>query len=240
MEWKEGRPNDEISSCAHSSTLLFPSLTPRRRAHSYSDLVSFASKTPASPTAKDVTIKVENRATNLLDLSPIPPNGVQVAILIDEGLRTRIGGEIDNLRAFLTSLPQGTEVFAGYMQNGRVVSADNMPGFTTDRAAAAQGLRLPLGLPGASASPYFCLSELQSRTGPPAPKARTRLSPNPRIRLASFSWSPTVSIPITEAPAYSTRTVPTSPPPSPTPSALASRSTPSTTETQASVVAEPA
>jgi hypothetical protein len=122
-------------------------------------LVSFNSKTPVTPTAKDLTIKVENRVTNLLDLSPIPPNGAQVAIIIDDGLRTRIGGEMDNIRAFLNSLPQGTEVFVGYMQNGRVVSANNMAGFTTDRAAAGQGLRMPLGLPGASASPYFCVSD---------------------------------------------------------------------------------
>jgi hypothetical protein len=122
-------------------------------------LISFSSKTPATPTTKDVTIKVENRATNLLDLAQIPPNGTQVAILVDDGLRTRIGGEMDNLRAFLNSLPQGTEVFVGYMQNGRVVSANKMPGFTTDRAAAGQGLRIPIGLPGASSSPYFCVSD---------------------------------------------------------------------------------
>jgi hypothetical protein len=122
-------------------------------------LVAFDSKTPVSPTAKDITLKVDNRNTNLLNLAPVPPNGAQVALLIDDGLRTSIGGELNNLKAFLTSLPQGTEVFVGFMQNGRVVSANDMPGFTADRAAAAQSLRLPMGLPGASASPYFCLSD---------------------------------------------------------------------------------
>jgi hypothetical protein len=122
-------------------------------------LVAFDSKTPVSPTAKDITLKVDNRNTNLLNLAPVPPNGAQVALLIDDGLRTSIGGELNNLKAFITSLPQGTEVFVGFMQNGRVVSANDMPGFTADRAAAAQSLRLPMGLPGASASPYFCLSD---------------------------------------------------------------------------------
>jgi hypothetical protein len=122
-------------------------------------LVSIDSKTPVSATAKDITLKVDNHNTNLLNLAPVPPNGAQVALLIDDGLRTSIGGELNNLKAFITSLPQGTEVFVGFMQNGRVVSANNMPGFTADRAAAAQNLRLPLGLPGASASPYFCLSD---------------------------------------------------------------------------------
>ena len=72
---------------------------------------------------------------------------------------TSIGGELNNLRSFITSLPQGTEVFVGFMQNGRVVPANDMPGFTANHAAAAQSLRLPMGLRGASASPYFCLSD---------------------------------------------------------------------------------
>src|SRR5438309_1920267 len=122
-------------------------------------LVAFDSKAPVSPTTKDVNIKVDNRSTNLLNLAHIPPNGAQVALLIDDGLRTSIGGELNNLRSFITSLPQGTEVYVGFMQNGRVVPANNMPGFTADRAAAAQSLRLPMGLRGASASPYFCLSD---------------------------------------------------------------------------------
>jgi hypothetical protein len=147
-------------------------------------LVSFDSKTPASPTAKDITIKVDNRVTPLLNLAPVPPNGAQIALLIDDGLRTRIGSELDNLRAFLVGLPQGTEVFVGYMQNGRVVSGSDNPGFTTDRAAAAGGLRMSMGLRGASASPYFCLSDFvknwpagaEGQRGPqsqrPAHKAR--------------------------------------------------------------------
>lgn len=131
-------------------------------------LVSIDSKTPTTPTAKDITIKVDNRITPLTNLASIPPNGVQVALLIDDGLRTRIGTELNNLRAFLTSLPQGTEVFVGYMQNGRVVPSGDLPGFTTDRAAAAQTLHLPIGLPGASASPYFSLSDFVKNWPPSA------------------------------------------------------------------------
>jgi hypothetical protein len=122
-------------------------------------LITFDSKTPVSATAKDIVIKVDNRITPPLNLAPVPPNGAQVALLIDDGLRTTVGRELSNLKAFITGLPAGTEVFVGYMQNGRVVSADDMPSFTTDRAAVAQGIRIPSGLPGASASPYFCLSD---------------------------------------------------------------------------------
>jgi hypothetical protein len=131
-------------------------------------LVSIDSRNPATPTAKDVTVKVDNRVTPLLNLASVPPNGAQVALLIDDGLRTVIGGEMNNIRAFLNNLPQGTEVYIGYMQNGRVVSAGDLTGFTTDRAAAGQGLRLPMGLRGASASPYFCLSDFVKNWPPSA------------------------------------------------------------------------
>ena len=122
-------------------------------------LFTVDSKTPANPTAKDVTVKVDNRLTQLLNLAPIPANGAQVALLIDDGLRTSVGRELSTLRSFITGLPDGTEVFVGYMQNGRVVPGTTLSGFTTDRATAAQSLRLPTGIPGSSASPYFCLSD---------------------------------------------------------------------------------
>jgi hypothetical protein len=142
-------------------------------------LVSFDSRNPAAPTAKDVTVKVDNRVTPLLNLASVPPNGAQVALLIDDGLRTVIGSEMNNIRAFLNNLPQGTEVYIGYMQNGRVVSAGNLPGFTTDRAAAGQGLRLPMGLRGASASPYFCLSDFVKNWPPSAEGQRSAQSQQP-------------------------------------------------------------
>ncbi|MBB5338325.1 hypothetical protein [Tunturiibacter gelidoferens] len=122
-------------------------------------LVAFDSKTPVSPTAKDLTIKIDNHATPLANLAPIPPGGAQVALLIDDGLRTSVGRELNNLRAFITGLPAGTEVFVGYMQNGTVRPGSGSAGFTSNLAAAAQGLRIPSGIPGSSASPYFCLSE---------------------------------------------------------------------------------
>ncbi len=123
-------------------------------------VISLDSKTPATATAKDITLKVDNHVTPLLNLAQVPANGAQIALLIDDGLRTSIGGELNNLRAFITGLPAGTEVFVGFMQNGHVASAnDDSPGFTTDLAAAARGLRIPMGLRGASASPYFCLSD---------------------------------------------------------------------------------
>jgi hypothetical protein len=121
-------------------------------------LVSFDAKAPVSATASDVTIKVNNRATPLLSLAPVPANGVQVAILIDDGLRSSINIQLDDIRSFIQNLPAGAEVFVGYMQNGRVVSTANS-GFTSDHAVAASALRISQGIRGVDASPYFCVSD---------------------------------------------------------------------------------
>jgi hypothetical protein len=123
-------------------------------------LVAFDSKSPVTPTASNVTVKVNNRATPLLGLSSIPPNGAQVAILIDDGLRSSINVQLNDIRAFIQGLPAGTGVFVGYMQNGRVIPASGGDrGFTDDHAAAASGIRISQGIAGVDASPYFCLSD---------------------------------------------------------------------------------
>jgi hypothetical protein len=123
-------------------------------------LIAFDSKAPVTATANDVTVKVNNRATPLLGLAPVPANGAQIAILIDDGLRSSINVQLDDLRSFIMSLPAGAEIFVGYMQNGRIVaSSDANSGFTADHAAAASGIRISQGIRGVNASPYFCLSD---------------------------------------------------------------------------------
>jgi hypothetical protein len=119
-------------------------------------LIAFDSKSPVTPTIANVTLKADNHATPLTSLKRVVPNGSQVALLIDDGLRTSVARELGSLRSFIQSLPAGTEVFVGYMQNGRVVSEQP---FSTDLASAAANLRIPMGSAGISASPYFCLSD---------------------------------------------------------------------------------
>lgn len=118
-------------------------------------LVTVESKSPTAPTIADVTVKVNNRAAALTSLTPVRASEAQVAILIDDGLRISMGRELPALREFIKGLRPGTEVFVGYMQNGRVITGQN---FTSDFDAAAGNLRIPVGSPGLSASPYFCLS----------------------------------------------------------------------------------
>ncbi|QNI38199.1 vWA domain-containing protein [Edaphobacter albus] len=119
-------------------------------------IVTVNSKSSQTLTAQNLKVKVNNRDAQVAAVTSIKPNGTQVALLIDDGLRTSVARQLSDIRRFITSLPEGTEIFVGYMQNGRVVPAQV---FTTDHAVAATSLRIPMGSPGVSASPYFCLSD---------------------------------------------------------------------------------
>lgn len=119
-------------------------------------LVGVATKGDRIPAISDIKLKVNGKEEALTGWLRVPSNGIQVAVLIDEGLRQGIGNELRSLKAFVQELPDGAQVFVGYMRNGTVIRAE---GFTTDHAAAAESFRLPLGSVGMSGSPYFCLSE---------------------------------------------------------------------------------
>jgi hypothetical protein len=107
-----------------------------------------------------LTLSVNGHKQPLTDLKPIDPAKTQVALLMDSGLRVSVGRELDDLRGFIRTLPDGVEVMVGSMQYGSV-RADQP--FTTNHAAAAQAIHLPQGLPGGSASPYLCLSDFVKR-----------------------------------------------------------------------------
>jgi len=145
------------------ATLLaatLPAVSQQEGPASTQALISLDSKTPQTPTAQNFTVKVNNRNTPLTSIAPVRPGGAQVALLIDDGLRQSVGRNLGDLKNFVKSLPPATEIFIGYMQNGRVQPVQE---FTTDYAAAANSLRLPLGTAGISASPYFCLSDFSKR-----------------------------------------------------------------------------
>ncbi|RXH55999.1 hypothetical protein [Granulicella sibirica] len=142
-----------------TAALLTLSLAPLVRAQEgiapTQALVFEDTKTPQPLTPANTTLKVDNHPTPITSLTQVIPTGAQVALLIDDGLRTSFGRNLDDIRHFITTLPPGTEILVGYMQNGTVRATP----FTANHEAAAKAVRNPIGLPGISASPYFCLSE---------------------------------------------------------------------------------
>jgi len=89
-----------------------------------------------------------------------PQATLELVLLIDEDARVSLGREMDEIRHFIQNLPPNVKVAVAYMQHGQSVLSGP---FTTDRDAAAKELRLPAGIPGYDASPYFCLSDLAKR-----------------------------------------------------------------------------
>ena len=119
-------------------------------------LIHEDAKSEIALTPQNVILKIDNRATPLTSIIPVKAGGAQVALLLDDGLRTSFDRNLKDMQTFVATLPTGTGVLIGYMENGTVRIAQP---FTTDHAAAARNLHIPLGVAGISASPYFCLSE---------------------------------------------------------------------------------
>lgn len=101
----------------------------------------------------------------------VPAQGGQAAmelfILIDDSSSENLGTQLADLRKFIEAQPATTKVGVAYMRNG---TADVLQNLTDDHAAAAKALRLPQGIGGANASPYFSLSDLAKKW--PASNAR--------------------------------------------------------------------
>jgi len=119
-------------------------------------LVNVDAKSVPLVSASTLMIAVNDRKEQLSAWEQVTPSNVQVALLIDDGLRESVGREIDNLHNFIRTLSPGIEVLVGYMQYGHVATAQS---FTTDHQAAASTIHLPDGMVDMSASPYICISD---------------------------------------------------------------------------------
>src|SRR5258706_199950 len=77
---------------------------------------------------------------------------LNMAILIQDDLISRVGNELGVTRDFIRSLPAGSRVMVGYITAG---SLQVRQPFTTDLSRAANSLRIPIGSTSASAyNPY--------------------------------------------------------------------------------------
>jgi hypothetical protein len=86
--------------------------------------------------------------------------GLELFILLDDSSNVSLGSQLEDIRQFISAQPATTKVGIAYMQNGIAQALQNL---TSDHAAAAKALRLPMGRAGANASPYFSLGDLIKR-----------------------------------------------------------------------------
>jgi hypothetical protein len=86
--------------------------------------------------------------------------GLQLFILIDDAASISLGSQLEDIRQFVNAQPSTTAIGVAYMRNGTAEILENP---TSDHMQAAKALRLQLGDPGASTSPYFSLVDLIER-----------------------------------------------------------------------------
>ncbi|MDE1155705.1 MAG: hypothetical protein PW735_08230 [Acidobacteriaceae bacterium] len=149
-------------------------------------LVQVETKGNQAVSASTFTLQVDGRTTPIQGLSPIQPQNLEVALLIDDGARRGLSLQLGDLDAFIKELPPGVKVLVGYMSNGTVMSVGR---FSADKEAVAKQLRIPFGIPGLSASPYFCLSEFVKHWPSNVPAARIVLMITNGVDLYNGSTS---------------------------------------------------
>jgi len=115
--------------------------------------------TPPTLNKDDILVYLDNQRMRVTDWAPIqnPGAGLELWLLIDDGTDSALGTEFDELHRFVLEQPVTTKIGIGYLRNG---SVDVLQKPTADHVAAAKAIRLPLGQPGASASPYLALIDL--------------------------------------------------------------------------------
>ena len=130
-------------------------------------MVQSKNQVPLDPAA--LKLKVDGRETPITAVAPIPPAAEQIAILIDDGLRFSFSNQLGEFADFINALPKGAKVMVGYMRNGIVLGNQ---GFSTDHAAVAAQLRMPIAMAGVDGSPYFTLSNFVKNWPSNQPGAR--------------------------------------------------------------------
>jgi len=113
------------------------------------------------PTLQQGDVKVK-QGKNFLNVSQlIPAKGdkaaLQLFVLIDDTLDSRVGNNLNEIRDFINAQPASTVIAVGYMSNANVNIVQK---FTADHDLATKALRLPRGSFSTMDSPYLSLISL--------------------------------------------------------------------------------
>lgn len=109
---------------------------------------------------QQVSIKVDGKTSSVTGFQALRGDNspVEMVILIDGAARASLGSQMGDIQHFVQGLPANTSASIAYMMNGQAVLTGPL---SSDHAEVLRGLHIPSGgVPGVSASPYFCLSNL--------------------------------------------------------------------------------
>jgi hypothetical protein len=118
----------------------------------------------------DVMVYEGHERDKVTDLMPLTGDhaGLQLFLLIDDVANSSFDVQLEDLKKFIISQPATTAIGVGYMRDGTVEIVQSP---ITAHAQPAKLLRLPLGDPGTSPSPYFSIVDL-TKKWPEAPIRR--------------------------------------------------------------------
>jgi hypothetical protein len=108
---------------------------------------------------RNLQVKVNGKDASIIGWKPLrgADSNLELVILIDGSARASLGRQLDDIAGFIQSLPSNVKVAVSYMNAGRAVMAGPL---SADHAEVIRQLRIPGGVVGSNASPYFCLSDL--------------------------------------------------------------------------------
>ena len=109
-------------------------------------------------TPDDILVSQNKQRRQIISMAPIDRSaGIELWILIDDGLTKNFGTQLSDVKQFVMAQPPATRIGIGYIRNGMVEKAQAP---TPDHALAAHAMRLPTGPAGISADPYSALKDL--------------------------------------------------------------------------------
>ena len=120
-------------------------------------LVTVEARKGASPDLRpgDAMVYEGHDRVPVTELTPLAGQPIELYVVVDDSVGHDFGERLDDLRKFINTQGANTAVGVAYMRNGTV---DILQQPTTDHAAAAKALRLPLENTGSS--PYESIAIL--------------------------------------------------------------------------------
>ncbi len=112
---------------------------------------------PPEVTKDEITVDIGKHPAHVEECTPLRGDPLDLYIAIDDGLDTNVGIQFKSLKSFFANQPASTRIGLAYLRNGEALIAAPL---TSDHQRVSAALRLPLGAPGISASPYISLSDL--------------------------------------------------------------------------------
>lgn len=127
---------------------------------------------PPEVTKDEVSVQLNRGLARVESWTPLRGDNaaLQLYIAIDDGEDTDLSIQFGSLKKLIREQPASTQIGLVYLRYGtaRIESP-----LTTDREQTARALRIPLGDPGITGSPYIALSDLIHKwPAPPSPDVR--------------------------------------------------------------------